>query len=79
MKQKVLLCYLVMLALLASITRCTAAQNKTALVPPPAALEWQFHSIVDALPQKPKFNKGHIPTALSISFTYFDQYIRIIS
>ena len=28
--------------------------------------------IVDARPQKPKFDKGHIPTAINIPFTHFD-------
>jgi len=48
MKQQLLLRYLVVLAVLASLVGCTAAQNKTAVVPPPAVPEWQFHSIVDA-------------------------------
>ena len=28
--------------------------------------------IIDARPQKPKFNKGHIPTAINIPFTHFE-------
>ncbi len=29
--------------------------------------------VVDARPQKPKYDKGHIPTAISIPFTHFDE------
>lgn len=29
--------------------------------------------LVDARPQKPKFDKGHIPTAINIPFTHFDE------
>jgi len=30
--------------------------------------------IIDARPQKPKYNKGHIPTAISIPFAQFDKF-----
>ncbi len=30
--------------------------------------------IVDARPQKPKYDKGHIPTAISIPFAHFDKF-----
>ena len=39
-----------------------------------AALEKNDTVIVDARPRKPKFDKGHIPTAMSIPFTYFEQF-----
>ncbi|MCF8092927.1 MAG: sulfurtransferase [Desulfotignum sp.] len=29
--------------------------------------------VVDARPQKPKYDKGHIPTAISIPFSHFDE------
>lgn len=39
-----------------------------------AALADNNAVIVDARPKKPKFDKGHIPTAMNIPFTYFEKY-----
>ena len=67
MKQQLLLCYLLGLALLTGLIGCTATQSKTAVVPPPAAPEWQFHAIVDV-----QFIKDHVTIPMAENVMIID-------